>query len=843
MGAILWAIAMLAAQPQGPPAGDDQAKRRVTASSGADSLQGAIVELVAIAGNRRVRSDAIRAQIESRTGARLDRDQIERDVRKLARSGWFDDVGARLKPLRERETNGDTPVMLEFDVRERPWLTAITFGGAREIDEQRAKDVLAKKKIELKIGAPLDRFAVWRATLALKEDFQAHGYTDADVRAVIERSTAESSAILRFEVAPGEKTSVGRVKFTGNRAFSEKKLRGEMQIDPSSQFAALRGKTFYSEATLRLDLERLGQFYRDHGYPEATMAEPLVETRLVRKRGMFSFRSKAASQIEITIPIDEGARFVFAAPHIRDEGSDAAVTENLSRYAGTRVVAGAPYSESALMKVRGVLAAGTAAPREKDKVPREVHLDVDLSREAALASPEYVISPRKAYILRTLEFTGQRKFTDRYYRRHIPLIEGETFDPRKLQAGLARLARTGYIKPVKPEDVRAKYDERRGTVDVTIHVSEIGQQKFSLIGGQSNLGSTAGIAYSVFNLLGGEELIDSQLEGGPDLLRVALTLSEESVFGTRASLAMSVFNYFVRPNLTSLAGDAHFLKTHTSGFGAGWGYPVAENQSLIVNYTDAHAASRYSLDLPPSLTGVASGEIGSQTNSVSHSIGATWDAREGAQHWQTGASVAGGALGGTANLLRANVEYDVHAPDPFSRGRNSWAIRGYGGAVGSFAGDLLYPERAFAGPELLRGFRSGEIAPYAQITSTDALGNSSAQAVSTGANLIDAMNIEYRVPLTARFSVAGFLDSGNGWLLPNWLGPDRPALLAGTNGLLRASAGFEVQWRAPIIEQTVNVSLSANIRRLAKTFLLSDGTFFRAPDRRFALGWALGPRF
>ena len=205
--------------------------------------------------------------------------------------------------------------------------------------------------------------------------------------------------------------------------------------------------------------------------------------------------------------------------------------------------------------------------------------------------------------------------------------------------------------------------------------------------------------------------------------------------------------------------------------------------------------------------------------------------------------MAGGALGGNQNLLRAAAEYDVHEPDSFSKGRNSWAIRGYTGVVGSFSGELLYQNRSFAGPELLRGFRSGEIAPYSEVTLTDALGKAAAQAVSTGANLIDAVNIEYRAPLTRRFSATGFFDAGNGWIRPNWLGPDRPVLLAGTNGLLRASMGIELQWRAPVIEQPVRVSFSVNVLRLARTFVLSDGTPFRAHDRKFALGWGMGPRF
>lgn len=763
-------------------------------------------------------------------------------MRALVATGWFDGVSAQAVPSEDRDAEGAQLVVLLFEVVERPWLVGVECTGSRELDGTRGDEILMKKKAALKIGAPLDHFAVWKAARALRAELQERGYPNADVRPVIERFPAPNTALVRFEIADGEKIRVGRIEFTGNRAFSDKRLHGEIEIDPAATFSTARGKSIYTPERLRSDVERLGEFYRNHGYPEARVGDPVVVIHAKTKRSVIPVRKKAVRQIEIRVPIEEGARFSIAAPIVRCESCNSPWERRTSEFVTARLKPGEPYSEAKLMKLRDAIAEGKAG-RSENGGASEVQLNVDLNRESGVATPSYAISQRKIYVLRRLEFNGERKFTDRYYRRHIPIREGDMFDPQKLQAGLIQLARTGYIRPVKPEDVRVMYDEKRGSVDLAVHVSEIGQQKFSLIGGQSSLGSTAGIAYSVFNLLGGEELIDSQFEGGPDLLRLALTLSEESVFGTRASLALSVFDYFVRPNLTSLAGNSHFLNTRASGFGAGWGYPVAENESLIVNYTDSRAASRYALDLPQDLTGIVNGQIASQSNAVSHSIGATWDARAGVQHWQSAASVVGGALGGNQNLLRATAEYDVHERDPFSNGRNSWAIRGSAGAVGSFSGDLLYQDRSFAGQELLQGFRSGEIAPYSEVTLTDALGNTTTQAVSTGANLIDAVNLEYRVPLTRRFSATGFVDAGNGWIRPNWLGPDRPVLLAGTNGSLRASTGIELQWRMPVIEQPVRVSFSVNVLRLARTFVLSDGTLFRAPDRKFALGWGMGPRF
>ena len=425
--------------------------------------------------------------------------------------------------------------------------------------------------------------------------------------------------------------------------------------------------------------------------------------------------------------------------------------------------------------------------------------------------------------------------------RRIPLREGEFFDPEKLRSGLERLARTGYVRPFKPEDVRMQFDEANHDVDVSIRVTEVGQQKISLVGGWNNLGGTIGAAYSVFNLLGGEELIDSHIDFGPDSLHLALRIAEESLFGSRVTASFTVFQDVVRPHLPGVLGNRNFFSTRNAGYAIGWGYPISLDETLITNYTISHQSTQYAVELPPNLTGLLNNQIGS--SAAIHSFGLDWVGDNSSQHWDAGTTVAGGRFGGNENFVRSSVEYDRVRRDPLTNGRNSWALRSYVSGVSSFRGDLLFQNRYFAGDELLRGFRHGEMAPYAVEDLTDSSGEDSFQAIPAGADLLVAMNAEYRVPVAPRTQLVGFYDTGSGWLLPNWLGSDRPLLLAGTNGILRASTGMELRWQIPYTEQPLRLDLAFNPLRLAKSFLLPDGSRFRTPDRLFGWTWGLGPLF
>jgi len=231
-----------------------------------------------------------------------------------------------------------------------------------------------------------------------------------------------------------------------------------------------------------------------------------------------------------------------------------------------------------------------------------------------------------------------------------------------------------------------------------------------------------------------------------------------------------------------------------------------------------------------------------RSSTSTRSVGLGWNGTAGHQHWDTAASVSGGLLGGDQNLVRSSAQYDRLLSDPWTNGRNTWAFRSYIAGVSSFRGDLLLQSRYFAGDELLRGFRTGEISPYAVEDLTDSSGTRF-HATPAGADLLTAVNTEYRVPVAPRTNAAAFFDIGSGWLLPNWLGPQRPTLLTGTNGLLRASTGIELQWQVPLVEQPLRRDLVLNLLRLAKSLLLPDGSHFNAPDRRLAWGWALGSLF
>jgi outer membrane protein insertion porin family len=459
---------------------------------------------------------------------------------------------------------------------------------------------------------------------------------------------------------------------------------------------------------------------------------------------------------------------------------------------------------------------------------------------AHIATVNFDLDPTPPYTVRRLEFRGNQRFPDKYLRRRIPLSEGQPLDEYAIEAGLARLARTGYFQPFKKEDIEINTHEADHSADVIIHLREKGKQRVTFSGGRQQFGSTMGIAYTVFNLLGLDEFLSTQFDGGPESLQLAMGFAKEGFLGSRGTHALSAFDTFLRLRLAR-GVQGPFQRSQSQSVNLGWTYAASDVDAIGLNFGLSRSITEFTLN-PPSTTSNPQ-PIDLQSKTSSHSLGLGWTHDTGAQKIQLIDSVSGGWLGGSENLLKSKAEYGQIFPDELFNRRNAWAFRTTLNAAGSYRGDTPLYARFFSGDEFVRGLRPGELGPYQSVSSVSPAGVTTYSAVPAGANLIAASNLEYRVPLTHTVEAATFLDAGSGFLLPNWLGPTRPTLINSTNGLIHSTTGLELRWTLPILGAPVRINYSFNLLRLNRTLLQPDGSSTRLHDPLGALGWGLGPLF
>jgi outer membrane protein insertion porin family len=822
-----------------------------------------IIRQIEFQGLRRIPAATLRARISSQEGQMLEPRRVEEDVRALNRFGWFDTVAAEVHPI---DVAGAVPdLRLVYVFEERPLLAEVKFRGSRALPREQIATVLAARDISLKIAAPASRVTLWRAARAIEAELADLGYPKAKVSLHLER-VPTLAVRADFEIHDGPKIEVTRVSFSGNRAFRDEQLRREMKrIAPHAVWAGLREKRIYTLERLAEDLERLESFYRNHGYPEARLGTPRVEI-VQRQKARWTrflplpFPRRAKRQgsyhpsFDISIPVEEGVFYRLAGVELPgrpessapESGKPAAMASGQADKSPALrdLKPGVPYSEEKLLQAREELAhffgregaVGEGLRREVEVVP---HLD----RVTGTARVTFRTREIEPYTVRRIEFLGHRRFSDRFFRRRILIQEGKPFDPERLERGLAQLASTGFIRPVESRDVHVRLDETLRSADITIRFQEIGRRRISFVGGGSHLVNTFGLMYQVFDLLGGEELLTAHLEGGPESLNLLFSLTKEGLLGTKTSFGLSVFHNVFRPRLQGLTTGQRLFTSRSSGLGLGWTYPVTSRDALGVNYELAQTSTQFHLSTLENAGGASAEPL--RLAESRRAVGLAWAHSDGHQRLDLAASVSGGQLGGDEKLLHSSLEYSRLEPDPLTGGRNRWAMRGYLAGVSAYGGSALpLHKRLFAGDQFVRGFRTGELAPYAVWQTQTAEGTSRSSGTQTaGANLLAVFNGEYRVPLERRTEAAGFFDAGGGWLLPNWLGNTRPEVVSGTNGLVRASTGVELRFEMPVVNQPLRFYYAVNPLRLASRILLPDGSRFQPPDRRAAFGWALGSLF
>jgi outer membrane protein assembly complex protein YaeT len=805
-----------------------------------------IVDEVRFTGLRRIAPAAVAAQLRSREGELFDAARIDKDLRALTLLGWFEsiqveEVSPTLPPPEAFENQKH--IVLVFHLEERPFLSKVQYSGSRLLSQKQIEKMLEDRKFAPGLGKPADPAALQQIAHAILSGLNELGHPDASVR-IAREDTSNATVAVRFEINDGPLLRVRRVSFDGQPQVSTKLLRAQMRgIAPWRPLASWRGKNAFTREAFEEDRQRMLTYYQNHGFPEARIGNPRVERIKESSRRWFPWpHDVPQTRLSVSIPIQAGHFYRFESI-----GASPALRQAAVELAGKPVAifnaeVGRPYSSQVIENLRRSWLARIQPqnPKEDAVSFRSVEFMSAFDTDKRTARVTFDLSDSQPYVVRRIEFQGLHKFHDRFMRGRILLREGQPVNDRALGAGLARLARTGYFKPIRQEDIHVQMDDVTHTASVSIHVKEIGQQRASLVGGNGQFGSTLGIIYTVFDLLSREELLSGQLEGGPESLQIMLGLAKEGIFGTRASLAFSVFNNVIRPRFARSA-QGPFFSSRSQGIAVPWTYPLNNTDSLGINYTLSRTTTAYS---PAALTGVPGVTLGAvRTKSSSSSLGVTWTRDTGSERVLFANSVSGGWLGGGENMVRTSAEYGRIFRDPLFSPTGAWAFRTSFSGAGSYRGDMPFYTRIFSGDELVRGLRPGELGPYAVTARIAANGATSYSASPAGANLLTAVNAEYRIPLGGGTEAAAFFDLGSGLLLPNWLGPTKPLLVGATNGALHGSAGFELRWTVPGVQVPIRGYYALNVLRMNRFIFLSDNSLFHAHNRFAAFGWGLGSLF
>ena len=181
-----------------------------------------------------------------------------------------------------------------------------------------------------------DPTKIKKAEVVLKELLGEHGRQFAKVTPQYERIASSNAVILVFKIEEGPKVKVGKIKFTGNHAFSDRKLIRAMKHDRPYGIPLyfmdipVLTKT-YDREKLNEDLEvGVRGLYQDNGYFRVVVAPngPILQNIDVPHKGVPlvpGLKPHVGKAVNITIPIEEGERFHMGTLKIVSSDPDKAL--------------------------------------------------------------------------------------------------------------------------------------------------------------------------------------------------------------------------------------------------------------------------------------------------------------------------------------------------------------------------------------------------------------------------------------------------------------------------------------------------------------------------------------
>jgi outer membrane protein insertion porin family len=121
------------------------------------------IQRIDFVGNRRVRSDTLKARIFSRVGDPYSEEALRRDFQALWNTQFFEDVQLRVEDSPENPRGK----IIIFDVKERPVIRRIRYDGVHSVSESDILERYKDRKVGLTVESQFDPTRIKKAQVVL----------------------------------------------------------------------------------------------------------------------------------------------------------------------------------------------------------------------------------------------------------------------------------------------------------------------------------------------------------------------------------------------------------------------------------------------------------------------------------------------------------------------------------------------------------------------------------------------------------------------------------------------------------------------------------------------------
>ena len=699
------------------------------------------ISSVEIIGNKRIATNTILSIADIYEGNIYSSSDINSALQKLKASKYFRTVTLSMK--------GND---LNIIVVENPTINSISLEGNKNLKDEDLYELIVSKERQTLSISDTEKDAE-----SIASAYAVSGRISAQIiPKIIELS--DNRVDLVFEIIEGRVTEIEKITFTGNRNFSDTRLRG---VIVSKQAGLLRGliqSDTYVEDRLEFDKELLSEFYENKGFIDFEVSASVELTR-------------AKDAFLITFRILEGQRYKFGKISFLNSisGIDSGFFQKMNKikeksyYDPRKLIKLVEEIDNKLSK-EGINF--TEARTEISRNDENLLMDVDINLEKT----------NRLFVER-IEVEGNSTTLDAVIRQKFDFVEGDPFDQRKVQRAMDRIRGLGFFKAVDTS-TRQGSDPEKIIIDVNVIEKATGSLGLGA-GYNSSDGSVFTFNINERNFLGKGQAINLALSSSKIEKELTIGIQEPSFLGRNLLLGISFGQKTSTPALTPLKIEKLFLAPKIR-------FPLSADSSLSAIYrfdqNDSKLTSSNVIASP-----LIKSDVGIKNKSaiiLAYNLDKTNSVVTPTAGFNFNIKQEINGLGGDVDFTKTS--FDLKSYKTFFRDDVIFSSNLSSGII--FGTDADITNRFFLGGDQLKGFRNQGIGPV-----DNSYLNSDINGDPLGGKMFTTINLETSFPIgiPEEYDVFGgvFIGAGSLWKLDNIDGGR-----VDDSSNIRAAAGVSLFW-------------------------------------------------
>jgi len=701
--------------------------------------QETLVSSINVDGNKRISSDTILSLSKVQVGSAYSPTQLNSALQSIKKSSYFKTVDISI-------VNN----ILNINVIENPTINSISFEGNKTLSDINLNELITSKQRQTLLISQVEK----------DTDKIATAYADTGrISAIVTPKVIELSdnrVDLVFEITEGRITEVEKITFTGNRVFSDLRLKGVIATKQAGIFRRFIKSDTFVKDKLDYDIDLLRNFYINKGFIDF---EVQSSVELTREKDAFL----------INYNIKEGQKYNFS--EIKFDTSELNIDEK-SFVKINRIKNGSKYDRRRVTKLIDEIDIYLAKNGFSffEPVPVVSRNDENLTMDVEIQINE----TRKVFVER-IEVEGNSTTLDEVIRLQFDFVEGDPFNRRKVLEAVDKIRGLGFFSNVETSTRNGSAPEK---IIIEVKLTEKPTGSLGIGAGyNSSDGTVATFNVNERNFLGKGQTVKLDLSTSKIEKQTELAFEDPSFLGRNLIAGISFGQSSTTPSSVPLSTDKLYFEPKI-------GFPLSRDSKLTIEYSfdqeDVKLTKASNLVSP-----LIRGDVGKKNKSAlifMYSLDKTNSVVTPTAGYDFRIIQELNGLGGDISFSKTDLNFRTYRTilrDDIILSSNLSS----GVIVGS---DASLMNRFTLGGDRLKGFRNQGIGPYDSTYDTH-----------LGGKMYTSLSLEASFPIgiPEEYGIYGgvFLDTGSLWGLDN---TDSGRI--DDSSEIRSALGFSIFWESAI---------------------------------------------